>query len=191
MFTNASGMEEEPLKLLIQEKGIGNVYNNVNGNALVLCPYFGCMRAQNLDLTVISQFLKWNAYRNNNFRNIFSYFSLLVFLSFFSRLFWGLKNYTLNTASPAVLGFLSAARFYFSRFLSQKSLHSCLKVMEPACVCSACWKSVGCSIMLGLKCFLVPLVLFRCVNVGFKRFQKNKDMDGNYLWNIYICIYMY
>lgn len=58
MFTNASGMEEEPLKLLIQEKGIGNVYNNVNCNALVLCPYFGCMRAQNLDLTVISQFLK-------------------------------------------------------------------------------------------------------------------------------------
>lgn len=46
MFTNASGMEEEPLKLLIQEKGIGNVYNNVNGNALVLCPYFGCMRAE-------------------------------------------------------------------------------------------------------------------------------------------------
>lgn len=39
MFTNARGMEEEPLKLLIQEKGIGNVvYNNVNGNASVSCP---------------------------------------------------------------------------------------------------------------------------------------------------------
>lgn len=45
--------------------------------------------------------------------------------------------------------------------------------------------------MLGLKCFLVPLVLFRCVNVGFKGFQKNKDMDGNYLWNIYIYMYIY
>lgn len=44
--------------------------------------------------------------------------------------------------------------------------------------------------MLGLKCFLVPLVLFRCVNVGFKGFQKNKDMDGNYLWNIYMYIYV-
>ncbi len=46
MFTNAPGMEEEPLKLLSQEKGIGNVvYNNVNGNASVLCPYFACMCA--------------------------------------------------------------------------------------------------------------------------------------------------
>ena len=44
MFTNALGMEEEPLKLLIQERGIGNVvYNNVNGNASVLCPYFVCI----------------------------------------------------------------------------------------------------------------------------------------------------
>ncbi len=39
MFTNAPGMEEEPLKLLSQEKGIGNVvYNNVNGNASVYAP---------------------------------------------------------------------------------------------------------------------------------------------------------
>jgi len=39
-------LEEEPLKLLIQEKGIGNVvYNNMNGNASVLCPYFICMCA--------------------------------------------------------------------------------------------------------------------------------------------------
>lgn len=46
MFTNAPGMEEEPLKLLIQEKEIGNlVYNNMNGNASVLCPYFVCMCA--------------------------------------------------------------------------------------------------------------------------------------------------
>lgn len=117
-------------------------------------------------------------------------FPFWCFYLFFSRLFWGLKNYTLNTASAAVLGFLSAARFYFSRFLSQKSLHSCLKVMEPACVCSACWKSVGYSIMLGLKCSLVPLVLFRCVNVGFRGFRKNEDMDGNYLWNIYIYVYI-
>lgn len=43
MLTNAPGMEEEPLKLLSQENGIGNVvYNNVNGNASVLCPYFIC-----------------------------------------------------------------------------------------------------------------------------------------------------
>lgn len=48
MFTNAPGMEEEPLKLLSQEKGIGNVvYNNVNGNASVLCPYLSvCVRSQ-------------------------------------------------------------------------------------------------------------------------------------------------
>lgn len=35
----APGMEGEPLKLLIQKKGIRNVvYNNMNVNASVLCP---------------------------------------------------------------------------------------------------------------------------------------------------------
>lgn len=46
MFTNAPGVEEEPLKLLSQEKGIGNiVYNNINGNASVLCAHSVCMYA--------------------------------------------------------------------------------------------------------------------------------------------------
>lgn len=46
MFTNAPGVEGEPLKLLSQEKGIGNIVcNNVNGNASVLCPHFVCMYA--------------------------------------------------------------------------------------------------------------------------------------------------
>lgn len=57
--------------------------------------------------------------------------------------------------APAVLSFLFSARFYFSRFLSQRSLHTYLKVMEPTDICSAYWKSVGCSIPPGPKCFVV------------------------------------
>lgn len=58
MFKNASGVEGEPLKLLIQEKGIGNAgYNNMNGNASVLSPILSVctvytLRALNLDFTI-------------------------------------------------------------------------------------------------------------------------------------------
>lgn len=105
MFTNALGMEEEPLKLLIQEKGIRNVvYNNVNGNASVLCPYFIRIFAVSEPWTYISQRFhnleEFKAHRNDNIKKCFP--SLFVSLEFF-KLSVGLKNYTVNMASPEVV----------------------------------------------------------------------------------------
>ncbi len=60
-------------------------------------------------------------------------FSLLSFLSFgVFKLSLSLKNYTVNTASPAALSLLFSGRCSFGRFSSERTLHSYLKVVEHA-----------------------------------------------------------
>ncbi len=65
-------------------------------------------------------------------------FSLLPFLPLgVFKLPLGLKNYTVNMASPAVLSPLFSVRCSFGRFPSKRTLHSYLKVMESACIRNA------------------------------------------------------
>ena len=98
--------------------------------------YVCSLRALNLDFTMISQFTKCNAYRNDNICNVFSP-SFSPSWCFSLKLSVSLKNYTVNMASPAVLSLLFSARCSFGRFPPERTLRSYLKVMEPACIHSA------------------------------------------------------
>lgn len=163
MFTNAPGMEEEPLKLLSQERGIGNVvYNNVNGNASVLCPYFVCMCAASELWTWISQWF-------HNLQNVIH--TEMTISEMFSlplgvfKLSPSLKNYTVNMASLVLLSLSFSARRSFGRFPSERTLHSNLKVMEPARVLSESqydpWCCFCANVSRCFHCYFVVIISFK------------------------------
>lgn len=83
-----------------------------------------------------------------------------------------LKNYTVNMASPAALSLLFSARCSFGRFPSERSLHSYLKVMEPACVRKARWKTTD----------TAPIL--------FSHFNGILGLEDVKWLAIYLCLYM-